>query len=94
MADGVINVPIDQLKETLAGLADIRARIEDKTGLQRVGGESDVGDAKLISAVNSFDGAWAKGHDRVQENVDSFKKATDGAVENFQKADDGTAGKL
>lgn len=55
MADGVINIPIQDLKDTLQGLADIRDRIEEKTGLQRVGNEGHVGDDKLIGAVNSFD---------------------------------------
>ncbi|NUK38369.1 hypothetical protein HRW16_30270 [Streptomyces lunaelactis] len=94
MADGVINIPIQDLKDTLQGLADIRDRIEERTGLQRVGNEGHVGDDKLIGAVNSFDEAWDKGHDRVQENVDAFKGSAQGVVDNFTTADDETAGKL
>ncbi|MER6996813.1 hypothetical protein [Streptomyces sp. NPDC000410] len=82
-----IHIPVDDLKDTLANLADIRSRIEDKTGLERVGTEADVGDRQLIDAVNSFDSAWAKGHDRVQENVDSFTKSTQGIIDNFEQTD-------
>ncbi|MGW1494927.1 hypothetical protein [Streptomyces sp. NBC_00191] len=82
-----INIPVEDLRDTLTKLADIRSRIEDKTGLERVGTEADVGDRRLIDAINSFDSAWAKGHDRVQENVDSFSKSTQGIIDNFEQTD-------
>lgn len=43
--------------------------------------------AGFIDAINSFDSAWAKGHDRVQENVDSFSKSTQGIIDNFEQTD-------
>ncbi|MFC0844059.1 MULTISPECIES: hypothetical protein [Streptomyces] len=89
-----IEIPIDELKNVIKLLADIQDRIEQKTGLERVGGEADVGDAKLIEAVHDFDGAWKGGHERVQENVDTFKKANQGVIDNFEKADHDTADAL
>ncbi|MGW2562718.1 hypothetical protein ACWCXB_26420 [Streptomyces sp. NPDC001514] len=82
-----IHIPVEDLRDTLAKLEDIRSRIEDRTGLERVGTEADVGDRRLIDAINSFDSAWAKGHDRVQENVDSFSKSTQGIIDNFEQTD-------
>ncbi|MEV0117330.1 hypothetical protein AB0H77_29520 [Streptomyces sp. NPDC050844] len=89
MADP-IRIPVDELKDTIAKLAEIRSRIEEKTGLERAGTEEDVGDSGLIDAVGSFDGAWAAGHDRVQENVDTYKDATQGIIDNFEKTDSET----
>lgn len=82
-----IDIPIQDLKDTLTQLAEIRDRIEEKTALERVGAESDVGDRKLIESVNDFDSAWDKGHDRVQENVDTFKEGTQGVIDNFESTD-------
>jgi hypothetical protein len=53
-----------------------------------------VGDRRLIDAVNSFDDAWAKGHDRVQENVKAFTEATQGVIDNFETADTETTNQL
>ncbi|MFI1105252.1 hypothetical protein [Streptomyces melanogenes] len=89
-----IEIPIDELKNVIKLLADIQDRIESKTGLQRVGSEADVGDAKLIDAVNDFDGAWKAGHERVRDNVKSFKEANQGVIDNFEQADRDTADAL
>lgn len=89
-----IEIPVEDLKDTLTQLAEIRDRIEEKTSLERVGGEEDVGDSGLIDAVNSFDEAWNKGHDRVQENVDTFKEATQGIIDNFESTDNETVSKI
>ncbi|WP_405591334.1 hypothetical protein [Streptomyces sp. NBC_01092] len=86
MADS-IHIPVEELKDTITRLAEIRARIEEKTGLERAGTEEDVGDGELISAVSSFDGAWKSGHETVQDNVDTYKEATQGIVDNFEKTD-------
>lgn len=85
-----IEIPLDELKEVIKDLADIRDRIENKTGLQRVGTEQDVGDPTLIKAVNDFDEAWKGGHERVQENVEEFRKANQGVIDNFEKTDSET----
>ncbi|MGW0999490.1 hypothetical protein [Streptomyces sp. NPDC002520] len=93
MADS-IEIPIDDLRDTLTMLEDIRQRIEEKTGLERVGSENDVGDRKLIKAIHDFDGAWKGGQERVQENVDAFKDATTGIIDNFTRTDDETTQNL
>lgn len=89
-----IEIPVDELKNVIKLLADIQNRIEQKTGLERVGTEKDVGDPKLIKAVNDFDGAWKAGHERVEDNVKEFKKANQGVIDNFEKADRDTADAL
>ncbi|MFK0044030.1 hypothetical protein ACIQU4_07965 [Streptomyces sp. NPDC090741] len=83
-----ISIPIEDLKNTLAMLADIRSRIENRTGLEKVGTGSDVGDSTLVDAIQSFDSAWQGGHERVQENVDTFRDAAQGIVDNFQGTDE------
>ncbi|MEU8485834.1 MULTISPECIES: hypothetical protein [unclassified Streptomyces] len=82
-----IEIPIDELKNVIKLLDDIKSRIADKTGLERVGVESDVGDPKLIDAVTGFDDAWKGGHERVQDNVDEFQKANQGIIDNFEQTD-------
>lgn len=89
-----IEIPIDELKNVIKLLADIQDRIEQKTGLERAGGEADVGDAKLVKAVHDFDGAWKAGHERVRDNVKTFKEANQGVIDNFEKADSETANAL
>ncbi|MFG2297773.1 hypothetical protein [Streptomyces sp. NPDC048603] len=84
---GGINIPVEDLKDTIARLTEIRSRIEEKTGLERAGTENDIGDSGLIEAVTSFDSAWKAGHERVQENVDAFGQAAQGIVDNFEQAD-------
>ncbi|WP_327250411.1 hypothetical protein [Streptomyces sp. NBC_01244] len=85
-----IEIPLDELKDVIKLLSDIQERIETKTGLQRVGSEQDVGDPALIKAVNDFDGAWKAGHERVQENVEAFREANQGVIDNFEKTDSET----
>ena len=83
-----IRIPVDELTDAMDALQDIRQRIDKTAKLSNVGSEDDVGDSGLISAVNGFDGAWSAGHERVQENVDTFKEAAQGIVDNFTGTDE------
>lgn len=89
-----ISIPLDDLRDTLDMLQDIRDRISGTAGLAKVGTDSDVGDPSLIDAVQSFDGAWSGGHERVQENVDTFAKAAQGIIDSFTETDDEIGQKL
>ncbi|MEV6949736.1 hypothetical protein AB0N07_49150 [Streptomyces sp. NPDC051172] len=86
-----IHIPVDELADTMAALQDIRERIDKTAKLSNVGSDDDVGDHGLISAVNGFDDAWSAGHERVQENVDTFKQAAQGIVDNFTDTDNEAA---
>ncbi|MEV7524605.1 hypothetical protein [Streptomyces sp. NPDC091371] len=83
-----ISIPLDDLQDTLDMLEDIKNRIANTAGLSKVGSESDIGDSSLIGAVNSFDGAWHGGHERVQDNVKTFQEAAQGIIDNFKQTDD------
>lgn len=83
-----ISIPMDELRDTLSMLQDIKDRISGTASLSKVGSERDVGDPSLIDAVQSFDSAWTGGHERVQENVDTFAKAAQGIIDSFQNTDD------
>ncbi|MFI1397990.1 hypothetical protein [Streptomyces sp. NPDC020681] len=83
-----IRIPMDELEEVIKMLDEIRDRISRTAGLGSVGSEADVGDENLSEAVSSFDSAWKGGHERVQENVDTFKQAAQGIVDNFRSTDD------
>jgi hypothetical protein len=82
-----IRIPVDELADTMDALQDIRERIDKTAKLDNVGPEDDVGDSGLISAVNGFDAAWSAGHEKVQGNVDTFKKAAQDIVDNFTDTD-------
>jgi hypothetical protein len=86
-----IHIPVDELTDTMDALQEIRERIDKTSKLENVGSEDDVGDSGLISAVSAFDSAWAGGQERVQENVDTFKEAAQGIVDNFTGTDDEAA---
>ncbi|MDQ8703442.1 hypothetical protein RCO28_13230 [Streptomyces sp. LHD-70] len=86
-----IHIPVDELTDTMDALKDIRERIEKTAKLGNVGSDEDVGDSGLISAVNGFDGAWSAGHERVKENVDTFKETAQGIVDNFTDTDNKAA---
>jgi hypothetical protein len=83
-----ISVPGDQLSEAIDLLTQIRDRIGHTASLGSVGTDDDVGDGKLCHAVNDFDHAWKGGQERVQENTDTFRKAVEGILQNFQNTDD------
>ncbi|MDI3405753.1 hypothetical protein [Streptomyces cavernicola] len=83
-----IHIPVGELTDTMDALKDIRERIDRTAKLGNVGSEDDVGDSGLASAVNGFDSAWSAGHERVQENVDTFKEAAQGIVDNFTGTDE------
>ncbi|MEU6845330.1 hypothetical protein ABZ930_25975 [Streptomyces sp. NPDC046716] len=86
-----IHIPVDDLADTMDALQDIRERISKTAKLSNVGSDDDVGDSGLISAVNGFDAAWKAGHERVQDNVDTFKDAAQGIVDNFTDTDNEAA---
>jgi hypothetical protein len=81
-----IRIPGDELSHTLDLLQRIRDRIERSASLESVGTEDDVG-ANLSDAVTGFDNAWKGGQERVQENVDTYRKAVEGILTNFEKTD-------
>ncbi|MGP4112115.1 hypothetical protein ACTWP5_14515 [Streptomyces sp. 4N509B] len=83
-----IRIPTEELSEAIANLDEISERISETASLGKVGSEDDIGDGRLIDAVNSFDSAWKKGHERVRENVDTFKQAAQGIIDNFTSTDD------
>jgi hypothetical protein len=87
-----ISIPGDELAEAVNMLKDIRDRIDRTASLSSVGSDQDVGDSGLIDAVNDFDAAWKGGQERVQENADTFRKAVEGILRNFQDTDDQTVG--
>lgn len=89
-----IRVPGDELTEIIDALSRIRDRLDRIANLDSVGTEDDVGDDRLVRGVRDFDGAWRKGHRRVQENTDTFRKMVDGILENFRKADEETIAAL
>jgi hypothetical protein len=82
-----IRIPGDELSHTLDLLQRIRDRIDRSASLESVGTEDDVGDSNLSDAVTGFDSAWKGGQERVQENVDTYRKAVEGILENFEKTD-------
>ncbi len=82
-----IHIPVGELTDTMDALKDIRERIDKTAKLDNVGSEDDVGDPGLISAVNGFDSAWSAGHEKVKENVDTFKETSQGIVDNFTHTD-------
>ncbi|MFI5664199.1 hypothetical protein [Streptomyces sp. NPDC051684] len=82
-----IHIPVDDLADTMDALRDIRERIGKTAKLGNVGSDEDVGDSGLTGAVNGFDTAWTAGHERVQDNVDTFKEAAQGIVDNFTDTD-------
>jgi hypothetical protein len=84
---GRIRIPVEELAEVIEKLRAIRERIERTASLQSVGSEDDVGDSGLTHAVTGFDGAWKGGHERVQENVDTFRDTVDGIIKNFEDTD-------
>ncbi|CAM5689408.1 hypothetical protein [Streptomyces purpurascens] len=86
-----IRVPVDDLTDTMEALKDIRERIDNTARLYQVGSPEDVGDSDLATGVDNFDKAWVAGHERVQDNVDTFKETTQGIVDNFTQADQDTS---
>jgi hypothetical protein len=86
-----IRIPVDELTDTMDGLKDIRERIDKTARLYQVGTPEDVGDTDLATGVDNFDKAWVAGHERVQENVDTFKEASQGIVDNFTDTDNEAA---
>jgi hypothetical protein len=83
-----IRIPEQELEEVIKMLEEIRTAISKTASLSSVGSEDDVGDETLSSAIGSFDSAWRGGHERVQENVDTFRDAAQGIVDNFRKTDE------
>lgn len=86
-----IRIPVDELTDTMDALKDIRERIDKTARLYKVGTEDDVGDSGLVSGVDGFDSAWVAGHERVQDNVDTFKETSQGIIDNFRDTDDKAA---
>jgi hypothetical protein len=84
----VIRIPTEELSEVIRNLDEIRDRISNTASLSKVGSDDDVGDGRLTEAVGGFDGAWKGGQERVQENVDTFKQAAQGIIDNFTSTDD------
>lgn len=89
-----MRIPVEELSHTLDLLQEIRERIDNTAGLDHVGSEEDVGDPKLASAIAAFDSAWRGGQERVQENVDTFRDATEGIIEAFESTDNEAAAAL
>lgn len=83
-----ISVPVQDLNETAKALEDIGERISKTAKLGEVGSRDEVGDSVLADALESFDGAWGEGHEKVQENVTVFSENTKAISENFTKTDD------
>ncbi|MFJ3233690.1 hypothetical protein [Streptomyces sp. NPDC086787] len=79
---------MEELGEVIRMLDEIRSAISRTASLGSVGSDEDVGDETLSHAINSFDGAWKSGQERVQENVDTFKEASQGIIDNFRGTDD------
>ncbi|MFG2226631.1 hypothetical protein [Streptomyces sp. NPDC048644] len=86
-----IHIPVEELVKTIDVLKEIRGRIDETAKSDKVGSADDVGDSGLIAGVNNFDEAWSAGQERVQDNVDTFNKATQGIVDNFTDTDNESA---
>ncbi|MDB1087112.1 hypothetical protein PJ985_05965 [Streptomyces sp. ACA25] len=86
-----IRIPGEELADVLVRLQQIRDRIEKTASLSSAGSDEDVGDRRLLDAVHGFDGAWGKGHKRVQENVDTFHEAVQGILDAFEETDIATS---
>ncbi|NLU66428.1 hypothetical protein [Streptomyces sp. HNM0574] len=82
-----IRIPVDELTDTIDALKEIRDRIDNTARLYKVGTEDDVGDSGLVSGVDNFDKAWVAGHEKVQENVDTFKETSQGIIDSFTETD-------
>lgn len=89
-----IRIPVDELTDTIDALKEIRERIDKTARLYKVGTEEDVGDSGLITGVDDFDKAWVAGHERVQENVDTFSETAQGIIDNFTETDNESAKEL
>lgn len=85
-----IHIPVDELTDTMDALQEIRERIDQTARLYQVGSPEDVGDSDLASGVDNFDKAWVAGHERVQDNVDTFKDTSQGIIDNFTESDEET----
>ncbi len=82
-----IHIPTDELSDVILNLDEIRNRISDTANLGSVGSDEDVGDGRLAEAIVGFDDAWKAGHERVQDNVDTFKDAAQGIIDSFESTD-------
>ncbi|MDI3422325.1 hypothetical protein [Streptomyces luteolus] len=82
-----IIVPVADLNETAKTLESLGERISKTARLSHVGSRDDVGDSKLADAVEAFDEAWGKGHEKVQDNVKVFSENTKTISDNFTTTD-------
>ncbi|MCX4676020.1 hypothetical protein OG413_12000 [Streptomyces sp. NBC_01433] len=85
-----ISIPLDDLNETVKSLEDIGERINKTARLSDIGSKDEVGDAKLADSLSDFDGAWGRGHEKVQENVKVFSENTKKISDAFTQTDDET----
>nr|WP_206324303.1 hypothetical protein [Streptomyces sp. HNM0574] len=87
------------MKDTVAELKNIGEMLGSSATLYHATGQADsfkdlVGDGVLADALDGFDKAWAAGHERVHDNVNTFAENTDKIAENFTQTDEDTGASL
>lgn len=93
MAGGRLQVDLAGLEEFGGRLDAIRSQLESSAGYI-TGFDADLGDARVVAAVEHFNGNWSDGRKHVEDNARTLSSMVHEAVKSYRATDSGLARQL